>query len=516
MGEYTKNYLYIYSTQVLSMLLGMLSLFIVTPFLSSNKELYGIYAICSSLTLFYNYADIGFLGAGQKFASEAYIREEQKRELKILGFSGMIFLLFLLILSAIILIIAINPSILIKDISEENVPMARSLLLILALSSPIVCFQRIGQMLYSVRLSDYYYQLMQLVGSLLKILSVFLFFSDGHYNIIGYYLTYQLISAFIVVLAFVFLYSKYSISFLSVLKHFRLRRSEYLQLKDLAFASLFGTICWVLYYELDNVFISRLIGAEAVAIYAVAFSILTIFRNIFGSLFNPYQTRFNYFVGLWDYKGLYSFVKTIIEFFIPICLIPIIIMSIVSEPFVYSWVGSGYQESIPVLICLLFCNVLAFISYPSGLFITALQKTKHLYFINGIIVLVFWIGVLISYKQLGVVSFALMKAIGMILSAIYGFVIVFHIMKEPILKFVTRLTYVYFVPVACCVSFSILAKPYMRIEKGSSDLLVNICIIVLLGMLSFLSVLVVSSLHRNKIGQMLSLIKRKITSECGM
>lgn len=509
MSGYTRNYLYIYLTQALSMLLGMLSLFIVVPFLSSNKEVYGIYAICSSLTLFYNYADIGFLGAGQKFASEAFIRQDHFQELKILGFSGMVFLLFVLLISSVLMLMALYPGILIKDISSGNIIIARSLLFILALSAPIVCFQRICHMIFSVRLNDYYYQIMQLVGSSLKISSVFIFFGNARYDIVGYYLTFQLISAFVVVSAYIFLYYKFGISFLKLIKNFRLTRPVYLQLKGLAFASLFGTICWVLYYELDNVFISRLLGAEAVAIYAVAFSILTIFRNIFGSLYSPYPTRFNYFVGLGDIEGLNSFLKTIIEFFLPICLVPIIIFSIVSGPFVFSWVGSGYQQSIPVLICLLACNLLAFVSYPSGLYITAMQMNKYLYYINGIIVVIFLLGVLTTYQNLGVVSFALMKALGMIVSAIYGFVVVFRVMNESICRFVGRLAYVYCIPILLSILLSFVAKTYMDSEKGATELLWNICIIVLLGIISSLCVLTVSSLHRNKVKQIVWVLFNK-------
>ena len=128
MAAYTKNYVLIYATQAVSMLLGMLSLFVVMPHLSSNQEVYGIYAICSSLTVFFSYADIGFVTSGQKFAAESYIKKEKESELNILGFTSLILLAFLALISMAVFYLSTNPAMLISDLSEDNVHIARSLL----------------------------------------------------------------------------------------------------------------------------------------------------------------------------------------------------------------------------------------------------------------------------------------------------------------------------------------------------------------------------------------------------
>ena len=407
------------------MVLGILSLFVVIPYLSSNKEVYGIYAICSSLTIFFSYADIGFVTSGQKFASEAYIKGDKKGEQEIVGFSTLILFSFLCIISAGILVLAYEPSLLIHEVSETNSSIASSLLLILACSSPVLCFQRITQTIYAVRLADYLFHLIQIAGSIVKLLSVFYFFGRGNYDIVGYYLFIQVTNLVVVIVAFIFLSLKYEFNVSGLFLNIKLRKATFDLLKGLAFASMYGTICWILYYELDNIVISRLLGAEAVAVYAIAFSVLTMFRSIFGSLYSPYTTRFNYFVGLNDISGLNAYTKRIMAFFAPICIVPIIVMSIVSKPFIYSWVGNSYDELVMVMACLMFCNILAFVSYPSSIYISALQKNKYLDVSSTIIVVVYWGGVLLSYRALGVLSFALMKALGMIISATYSFFITF-------------------------------------------------------------------------------------------
>ena len=90
------NYLKIYLWRVLSVVSGFLSLVIVTPHLSTQQELFGIYAFCITFSLYLSYADIGFLSSGQKFAGEEYAKGNQVEEVGIAGFS--LFLLLLLFL----------------------------------------------------------------------------------------------------------------------------------------------------------------------------------------------------------------------------------------------------------------------------------------------------------------------------------------------------------------------------------------------------------------------------------
>ena len=93
--SYTSNYLKIYFWKILSIITGIVSMMVVIPRLTSDKEIYGIYIICISLTLFLQYADIGFLAAGQKYAAEYYGRKDKESEIKVLSFVH--FILFICI-----------------------------------------------------------------------------------------------------------------------------------------------------------------------------------------------------------------------------------------------------------------------------------------------------------------------------------------------------------------------------------------------------------------------------------
>ena len=58
--SHNKKSFKIYIWKGASLVLRFLTLFSVTPFLAREPEIYGIYAVCTSITLFLNYADFGF------------------------------------------------------------------------------------------------------------------------------------------------------------------------------------------------------------------------------------------------------------------------------------------------------------------------------------------------------------------------------------------------------------------------------------------------------------------------
>lgn len=507
MGNYTKNYFLIYSTQALSIILGLMSLFVVMPYLTSNKELYGIYSICLSLTIFYSYADLGFISSGQKYAAEAHIRGEKQSVVEIIGFSGFILFVLLSVIGLVVLFFAFDPGLLIKGISPSNKSVASKLLTILALSSIIFCGQRINQMIYSVRLTDYVSYFFAICGNIVKILSVFYFFRNDKYHIVGYYFFFQIVNLFFLILSLTYANYKYKINFIDILKNMKFRRDTYNLLSSLAYAGFFVTICWIFYYELDSIFISKVWGASSAAIYAVAFSILSMFRTLFGSLYSPFNSRFNYFTGLGEKKGLDDFMKYIIEFYIPFTIVPIIAVLIMAKPFIISWVGDSYIDSVRLVQFFMLGILFTFISTPAGQYIVSLQKTKVLYINSIVILMIYWIGILLFMDTLGLMILSIMKAIALLVSSVYITIIVFNLMKESLVNYLLTLLKTYTIPTLLSILLFYNVRSYLLYCHSKQALFFNIVLIILLSIISFSLFLIFSKIHRNKMIEMYMLIK---------
>jgi O-antigen/teichoic acid export membrane protein len=409
--SYTKNYMRIYSTQILSMLLGFVSLFVVVPYLSADKITYGIYSVCISITIFLSYADLGFLSAGMKYAAECFSKGEKEKEISLVGFTHFILLVFVLILCGIFLFLSFNPDLLIRNI-EQGVQrdIAHKLLLILAISSPLVVFQRMLQMIFSIRLQEYNIQIINIFGSFLKIMSVFYFFSGMRYDIVGYYLFLQIVTALVVIIGILLTKYKYNYDYKLLFINFKFSKEIFIKTKGLAFSSLFATITWILYYELDSIAIGKLIGAEAVALYAIGLTMLSFFRSILGVIFAPFSARFNHFIGLKQENELKSFYNHVVTITLPIVVFPIIAIVIMAKGLTISWVGTEYSKSVEIVRILLLCNVLGFISYPAGMMLLAQEKIKQMYIINALLPIIFWVGIMFSVKYLGIDAFAIFKA----------------------------------------------------------------------------------------------------------
>lgn len=416
-SSYTKNYLKIYATQILSMLLGFVSMFIVVPYLSSDQSIYGIYSVCISVTIFLSYADLGFLGAAQKYAAESFSRGDREQEVSLLGFAHFVLLCVTMVIGGVFFYLSFHPGLLIKGLEPgQQYDIARSLLLILALSTPVTVVQRLAQMIFGIRLEDYHIQKIVLVGNVFKILSVFYFFGGGRYDIVGYYLYIQIVSAVVAFVGLGFARKKYRYPLGQLVCRFRFSMRIFKQTRALAFSSLFVTICWVFYYELDSVAIARLLGADAVALYAVGLSLLSFIRSLLGVLFSPFSSRFNHFVGLGQEVEFKHFYLHVMQLTFPLVVFPLLAVVMRSQGIVLSWVGSGYAASVEVVVWLVLCNILGFVSYPAGLMLVAREKIRQMYWLSGLMVLIFWGGIAITVGVWGIESFARFKFLAFVMN----------------------------------------------------------------------------------------------------
>ena len=495
--SYTKNYIKIYIYQILSIVLGFVSLFVVIPYLSSDKTTYGVYTVCISISIFLSYADLGFLSAGMKFAAESFSRNELEDEIKIIGFTHLILLIFVGLISCLFFYLSFHPSILIHDIVVNNQYLiAKNLLLILALFSPTIVLQRMVQTIFAIRLKDYIVQQINIIGNVLKISSVYYFFNFLHYDIVGYFLFVQIVNLCCIIYSMYNANKLFKYDFLVVFKNMRFNKKIFDITKHLAFSGLFVTISWILYYELDSFAIGKLLGSNQVATFAIGLTLLSFFRSLLGAFFSPFSSRFNHFVGENKITELRGFYLHVIKISFPIVVFPIISVLLFAKPIIISWVGPEYEQSIEITRWLVACNVLAFISYPAGMLMTAQQQLKKTYIIGVIMPIIYWSGILLTYKIYGVKVFAIFKAISFLISGVIYFafsisflkISIFTFFREEILPYIPSIIFI-------VITLFILNNLFVNV-KNKQLLLINGAIIGFTILVAFLiSIIFVKSLR---------------------
>lgn len=487
MANYTSNYIKNYIFQILATGIGLLSLFVVVPYISGDKTLYGIYSICVSLTIFVNYADLGFLTSGQKFAAESYAKGNLEEERRYVGFTLYVLLLFVSLVLLCFVPIAITPSLLISDLDERSASVASSLIWIIILFSPVLAIKRVLFLAYAVRIEHYKYQIVTFTANVVKILSVFYFFKFQSYNLVGYYLFIHIVELVSVILLYGYARSKYKYAFKQFLKTIRFARDLFDSVKALAGASLLNSIAWILFYELDLIILAKIASPDVVAVYSIAFTTLTLFRNYLAIVYSAFSPRYNHYVGENNIDGLRTFFKNNIIILAPFVLYPIIVYCFGCHSFILSWVGEEYTDSIPLSMILVSGNLLAFINYPSSALLTALNKVRAIIVASLCLPIVFYGGILCSYVFWGITSFAVFKTVALLLSSIYSFCVSSRSLNTSILSVCEIFLKNYFMPVLLSIVISYFAMSLMPSCHGTKSLVLDV--IIMGGIILFLFVL---------------------------
>ena len=420
-ASYTNNYIQTYIWKALSFVVGFLSLFIVVPFLSSNKELYGLYTFCASFQLYLSYADIGFLSAGQKYAAECYAKDDRKGETKIFCFVGFVLLCLILPFSVLLFIAAVNPRIVINELASANVNVGRLLFLTIAIVSPIqVLLQRVSQSVLTIRVKEYISSRIDIVGSLVKIVSVLFFFTGGRYMICEYFLFINCVTIVCCLVTIGIIEWTENYRFRDILESIRWSKQVFDQTKYLAFSSLGATVAWLLYYELDLIYIGKLFSITDVAYYSVCFTLLNFIRNISNILYGPYSQRFNHFVALNDEKSMKKMLHILVKNTYPLYIFGCCLLSSISFYFIVLWVGNEYVPSVPILSVLAFFFVFHYISQPAGYLAIAKEQYKVIN-IQAIVMSVLFLILVVVLRAtgMGLMSFVIAKVSIAIIQGIY-------------------------------------------------------------------------------------------------
>jgi len=504
------NFIKIYFWQVISILFNFAAVFVVTPYISSNQSLYGIYAVVTSAYLFISYADFGFLSAAMKYAAESFAKKNMEDEIKVIGFAAMVFLIFIAIYSLGIIGVSISPKILVSDLNNESeINIARSLLIILAIFCPVFVIQRILQIIFGVRLKDYMFQRILIVSNLIKVLSAIFFFGAGKYLIVEYFLFSQLctLSAVCVGVCLAKKSLKYDIKLL--FKSIKLTKEQYQKTKKLAYTSVFLTLSWILYYELDTFVIAKFLGPTAVAIFAIALTIMSYFRTIFGVFFSPFIAKFNHFIGLENNEGLKQFFMKILVIFIPLTVFPVICVVFTVKSFIFTWVGPQYITSVTIAQTMLMCYLFSFITYPSGILIMAKERVKALYITSSLQPFIYWIGIILTYPILKLEAFSYFKFIAFFIEAIVYLIYINYYFKLKFWSFVKEII-MPSLPAIIFISIILFCiRDYMPLAHSKFNLMLYFAIIGAVIALGFVIYYLSSSIFKNFVNEIVSRIRNR-------
>jgi O-antigen/teichoic acid export membrane protein len=446
-------------------------MFIVVPKLSEMPNIYGIYTIAITTSIFFYYADFGFIGAGFKYSSEFFGKGDRKSEIEIIGFSGFILFIFLSMCAIGIFVLAKNPQIIFKGIEDQKeLAVASSLLSILSLSFPIVLIQRLLRIIFGIRVEEYIFQRLSIAGSIIIISSVFYFFSVGNYNIVGYYLFFHLVNLIVCILAILIAKTRYQYDFYLLYRSFKFSKRIFRNTIKMALVTFCSSIAHVLFYEIDSLVIAKFLGAHFVAIYAIGFTIQSFIRNLAGTIYGPFSARFNHFIGANNIAGLKSFYQTIASISIPIIVLPIVSILMLMQPFILCWVGDTYKSSILIAQFLVACFLYSFLVNPASSLIIAQEKYRMLYFFSFIPLIIYWTGILFTFPSLQLTSFAIFKFVGLTVTAIIAFIASYQLLRGDTFNTYKSAVFHLFLPCVFMILTLTYLTEYLPVEKSKLNL----------------------------------------------
>lgn len=454
-------------------MLQFLSMFVVTPYLTMQPSIYGIYAVCLSVTIFLKYADLGFLRAGQKYAAECYSRGERAEEMKYIGFGAFVLLVFALIGAIVFFYLGCHPQALIKGLNTpEKISTASNMLYILAIFTPVVVLQRAVFIIFEIRLDSYISQRVSLCASIITIGSVLYFFGGGKYRIVSYFLFFQTINFISIIVCLWLAKRYYNYDIKELVRCVRFDPVAYKKANSLAYSGLYVIVVYVLFYEVDQLAIAKLLGVDRVAVYAIALSFASVFRGISGILFSPFTVRANYFVGNRDEEGLKGFCLQVFSISAPLMVIPTVAFALVAKPFILSWVGANYAASVQLARFFALIFAVSFVSYTGSMLLVAKERIKEIYIIATIQPLVFWLGVMSTYSFWGLMSFASFKLGAVVASEVYYSYILIKYFDIPVMTLTRNTIYPLILPLIFLVTYFMVVDGYLPYEKSRLNLLI--------------------------------------------
>jgi O-antigen/teichoic acid export membrane protein len=318
----------------------------------------------------------------------------------------------------------------------------------------------------------------------IKIFSVFYFFTDDRYLLTEYYLFITILSILGSLISIALINRAIQYDFRLLFKSLKLSSKYYQKGKKLAFSSFGLTLSYIAYHELDLIIIGKWFGIQEVAIYAIGFTFLNFVRNLWNILYSPFAQRLNHFAGQGMTGNIEVMLSKITEYTLPLYVVLVTVLVLGAEYLVLYWVGEEYYSSIIILQMLMISTFLGVVIRPASYYFVSSLKYKYISLQAVTLPVVFYAVIFMTSSKLGFESIAVAKIVISLVSSmiaikgICGLFSISGILKRSVLPIITFLVFAYlYLP-------NIIEYVFVEPQKNTENLILY---------LIFLSVVVIVS-----------------------
>lgn len=432
---------------------------------------YGIYTVVVSLLMLLQFADLGFLGAGQKYAAESYARNDRDEEIKILSFVHWILFMVVVLYVIGLFYVYINPRTVFNNLENVDFALAKSIMIIFISFSPVIVMQRFVSAVFAIRIEDYIGQFVDIASSILKIISTFYFFHGNRYDIIGYIFFIQLMNLLAAITGLIIIKFRYNYNYFLVISSFRFNRNIFQLTKKMALTSIVLTVTWIIYYELDSVYVSKLYNPQTVALFAIGITMLTFSRSLMNTFFSPFQTKFNHLRGLNDETQLSNYFLKLIEWAFPISILPTICIIVLMRPLIISWIGFNYVNSILISRILITSLFFSFLSSPISYLAMAREKFKFLLISSITLPLFYALFYFILRNHYGMYSLPIAKVATIFINLLINLYLIKDVISESFTRVLFNISKQIIIPLILMGTLLFIMQSFWNLEKGKNVVL---------------------------------------------
>ena len=312
-------------------------------------------------------------------------------QLKLLGNSFSFSFLISLFISILLFTVSFFPDKIISDLSNNRnkYVIASVLIKILSVSSIIQILINYVGSIFEINLKKYYWDFIPITSSVISL--VFFFILDKtNYDWIIYYFGFIKILDLIGLFVLIFLSQKiFKIKLADYWLNFRVSKNLIKKGFKLSITSFRMTSCALILYEFDNLFLAQIFDLKTISFFSVAALGPILLKSIFSFLYSPFNPIFNYYKN--DATKLKEYLRKIILFFFPLIFLGILIIIIFSKEIIYSYVGSGYFNSIQILNYLCLSLIFTFLIEPTKIYLYTMEFNKRLVLTAILPPLCFWV-----------------------------------------------------------------------------------------------------------------------------